>query len=302
MKKKPKKIAIISSSPLMMMLALKLKKNGNDVTVFDRSLDKGGAWTWFKDYLNKYKIYVPKYTNTIHPYNKKELRFTNTMNKFLKKNFRIKIKKTTKKFSINYKYKDKFIYDFSKFYEYAYKSNDLYFVNDFVSKIETLPNKKVKINSKMLFDKVFLSSFSGVKKIKIEKKKLFNPEHKEIVSEHISIIAKKFKLKNFHYSQFFDDCFDRVKVDKIKNFYTLTARLAYSMKGIKISKLRNFYLERFAEKKDIINVKLSKFRNYYRNKKQLRDLKKAITGSNIKYVETTQFMCGLYSLRKILNV
>ncbi len=302
MNKKPKKIAIISSSPLMMMLALKLKKDGENVTVFESSSVKGGAWTWFKDYLNKYKTYVSRYTNTIHPYNKKEARFINRMNKYLKKNFKIKIKKTNQKFSINYKFKEKFIYDFSEFYKGVYAQNELDFANDFVSKIQTLPNKKVKINEKMLFDKVFLPSFSGVKKIKINNKKLFHSECREIVSEHISIIAKKFKLKNFHYSQFFDDCFDRIKIDKTKNFYTLTARLDHSIKGIKVSKLRNSYLDRFAEKKDIIDVRLSKYHNYYRNGQQLRDLKKATMGSNIKYVETTQFMCGIYSLRKILNV
>ena len=115
-------------------------------------------------------------------------------------------------------------------------------------------------------------------------------------------IAKRFKLKNFHYSQFFDDCFDRVKIDKTKNFYTLTARLDHSIKGIKVSKLKNSYLDRFAEKKDIIDVKLSKYCSYYRNEQQFQDLKNYVRGSNIKYVDTRQFLGGFYSLRKILNV
>ena len=45
--KKSKKIAIISSSPLMMMLALCLIKKGNDVNVYEFSKTKAGAWAWF---------------------------------------------------------------------------------------------------------------------------------------------------------------------------------------------------------------------------------------------------------------
>ena len=54
--------------------------------------------------------------------------------------------------------------------------------------------------------------------------------------------------------------------------------------------------------KDLIDVKLSKFHNYYRNSEQLKKLKNTVKGSNVKYVDTTQFMCGFYAIRKILNV
>lgn len=299
MKKKSKKIAIISSSPLMMMLALHFKLKGENVTIFDSSSFKGGAWSWFGEYLNKYKIYVPKYTNIINPYNEKEVKYIKKMNKCLQKKFKVKVKRTNQKFSINYDFKEKFSYDFSKFYEKAL--NELNFVQDFIYKLETLSNKKVKLNNSILFDKVYLPSFSGVKKIKINNRKIFIPKCKEIVSEHVAIIARKFKLKNFHYSQFFDNSFDRVKIEKSNKFYTLTARLGHSIKGTKVKKIRKDYLDKFANKKDIIDVKLSKFHNYYRNKEQLKDLKNAISGSNIKYVDTTQFMCGFFSLRKILN-
>ena len=122
------------------------------------------------------------------------------------------------------------------------------------------------------------------------------------VQKKIIYLAKKFKLKNFYYSQFFDDCFDRVRIEKINKFYNLTARLDHSIKGIKISKLKNTYVDRFAKKSDVIKVQLSKFHNYYRNKEQLKKLKNAIKGSSVKYIDTTQFMCGIYSLRKFLNV
>ena len=73
----------------------------------------------------------------------------------------------------------------------------LKFIRKFISKIETLQNGKVKINNKFIFDKVFIPSFSGVKSIKIHNKRIFYPEKKEIVSEHLSIIAKNLNFKIF---------------------------------------------------------------------------------------------------------
>lgn len=300
MNKKNKKIAIISSSPLMMMLAIVLMEKGNHVIIFDKNKTKGGAWSWFSEQLETNKSYIPRYTNIINPYNKKEVKFTKKMNKFLKRKFKIKVFKTNKTFNINYKYKDKFRYDFSQFYEDSLKK--LKFVKNFISKIETLDNKKVRLNNKFQFDNVFIPSFAGIKEIKIYKKKTFYPQQKEIVSEHVSLLTKKIKLKNFYYSQFFDQNFDRIKIEKIKKIYNLTARLDHSIKGISLSRLRNYYLNKFTDKKDLVKVKLSKFHNYYRNKEQLKKLKKAVMGSNIKYIDTTQFMCGFYAIRKTLNV
>ena len=48
MKKNPNNIAILSSSPLMMMLGIKLQKDGHRVKVFDFSKNIGGAWTWYQ--------------------------------------------------------------------------------------------------------------------------------------------------------------------------------------------------------------------------------------------------------------
>ena len=300
MKKKNKKIAIISSSPLMMMLAIVLMEEGNNVIIFDKNKTKGGAWSFFSEKLETNKSYIPRYTNIINPYNEKEVKLTKKMNEFLKRKFKIKVFKTKKIFSINYNYKNKFRYDFSKFYEDSQKK--ITFVKNFISKIETLENKKVCLNNRFQFDKVFIPSFAGIKEIKIYKKKTFYPEHKDIVSEHVSLLTKKIKLKNLYYSQFFDQNFDRIKIEKIKKFYNLTARLDHSIKGTSISRLRNYYLDKFTDKEDLVKVKLSKFHNYYRNKEQLNKLKKAVVGSNIKYIDTTQFMCGFYAIRKTLNV
>jgi len=297
--KKSKKIAIISSSPLMMMLALCLIKKGNDVNVYEFSKTKAGAWAWFQDYFEKYNLYISKYSNAIVPLNKKEENFIAKMNKSLVKNYKIKVSKTNKKIITNYSFKKKFIYNFSNFYKFALKKIKIKKI--FIFKIESTINKKIKLNNEFLYDEVYLPSYTGVKTIKVPQRKPFNPPYTQITSEHISIIANKFKLKKFYYSDFFNESFDRVKIDKVKNFYTLTARLSHKMKGTKISTIKKRYLSNFVEKKDIINVKLSKFRNFYRNKKQLIMLKKALSKTNIKYVDTTQFVCGFYFLIKILT-
>ena len=181
---KIKKIAVISSSPMMMMLSLELSKKSK-VTIFESSKKLGGAWAWFD---NK-KIYLPKYSNAIVPLNKKEERFIPLMNKILKKKYKIKIKRTKKKIITNFPFKKKFIYDFSNFYNTALKK--LKFTKKFINEIEILKNEKILLNKKYEFDKVYLPSMVGVEKIKI-RNKIYKPLYKIIVSEHISIIAKKF--------------------------------------------------------------------------------------------------------------
>ncbi len=287
-----KKIAVISSSPMMMMLSLELSKKSK-VTIFESSKKIGGAWAWFD---NK-KGYLPKYSNAIVPLNKKEERFIPLMNKILKKKYKIKVKQTKKKIITNFPFKKKFIYDFSNFYNTALKK--LKFTKKFINEIEILKNGKVLLNKKYKFDKVYLPSMVGVEKIKI-RKKIYKPLYKVIVSEHISIIAKKFKIKNFYYSDFYDENFDRLKIDKGKNFFFLTARLTYARKGSPISKIKK-YIKKFVNEKDIIRVKKSKFKNYYRNEDRIKLFKNIVKNSNIKYVDTTQFLRGFLRLRNFFK-
>ena len=70
----------------------------------------------------------------------------------------------------------------------------------------------------------------------------------------------------------------------------------------RVSSLMEGYFRKKVLTEDLVKVKLSKYHNYYRNKEQLNKLKKAVVGSNIKYIDTTQFMCGFYAIRKTLNV
>ena len=293
-----KNIAIISSSPLMMMLAKSLQAKGQKVIIFDVANKKGGAWGWHETSNKIKKKYLPKYSNAIVPLNKKEEKFINKMNSVLKKKYKVKVSKTNKKILTHFNFKNKYIYDFSEFYDFALKN--LRFSKLFVSKIEILRNKKVKINKNLIFDKVYLPSFVGVKYIKNSlNKKTYKLNYREITSEHLFILAKKFKLKNFYYSDYFDEEFDRVKIDRVGDLYTMTTRLTHKIKGVGLTKLKN-KIFKFVEKKDIVLTKLSKFHNYYRSIDQLKNLENATKKSNIKYVNTTQFVCGFRFLRKIL--
>jgi hypothetical protein len=287
-----KKIAVISSSPMMMMLALKLMKR-NEVCVFDYANRKGGAWGWF----DNYKEYVPRYSNAIVPLSKKEAKLIPFMNRILKNRFKIKIKQTRKKILINYPLKKKYIYDFSTFYKLALKK--INFKKEFVSQIKILKNKKILLNNKYLFDKLYLPTFAGVEEI-IKNGKIYKPTFRVIVSEHVSILAKKFKLKNFYYSDFYNDSFDRLKIEKNKSFFALTARLTFARKGLPVNKLKK-YMSDLVDKKNIIRITKSKFKNYFRNKDEIILFKNIVKNSNIKYVDTTQFVCGFLRLRNFFK-
>ena len=70
----------------------------------------------------------------------------------------------------------------------------------------------------------------------------------------MSLLTKKIKL--IFTISVFDQNFDRIKIEKIKKFYNLTARLDHSIKGTSISRLRNYYLDKFTDKK--FNIKIVK--------------------------------------------
>lgn len=277
----------------MMMLALKLQEKGHDVIVFDFSTNMGGAWSYFLNFKKKFNKYIPKYSNAVVPINRKEEKFIKTMNKILKKDFKVLIKKTKKNILTGFKFKNKYIYNFNNFYSFVNKK--LNFSNQFISDIKELRNGKILLNKTKIFDTVFFPSYAGVKKVCI-KSKNYKLLCKEITSEHLLIIAKKFKINNFYYSDFYDNFFDRVKIDKHKKFYSLTARLAVKIKGQKLSRLKR-YINHFVDKKNIVDIRKSKFKNFYRNKKEIFSLIKIFKKTNIRYVDTTQFVSSFYLLR-----
>lgn len=118
----------------------------------------------------------------------------------------------------------------------------------------------------------------------------------KIVSKHILIISKQKILKNFYYTEDFDNVFDRVLISSKKKFYSFTARIR---KNYKLSTLKTIL------KKAKINIKgnkiyltkILKYQNHYRDPKQIEKLLKLNVYKKISIVDTRQFVKSLISLR-----
>ena len=280
-----KKIAILGSSPVMLILFYLLKKN-NSVFIFDDNELIGGAWKK-KFYKNRL---MNVYSNVVLPTNNKEYEKQQKINLLLiKTKIGIKIKRTKKIFHVIFKPKNYFNYDFNYFYK-KIKNQSKNIINEKVKKIEILENKKVRLNNNYLFDKVFFPSFFGINHFYNEGKKI-DIKFKLIESQHISIIAEKINQRLF-YSDFYDHAFDRVNTYRHKNFFNLTARISKSLKKTKLEYLKKRITESFPSiivKKFFIN----KYKNYYRNNAQCAELKLKLKKKNIIYVDTTSFIIGV---------
>ena len=281
-------IAIIGTSPIMIILAYELSKK-NNITIFEKSRNYGGAWSF-----EKYKSeYVHGKTNVVIPRNKREEKFVIRMNKYLKKKFNIDVKLNEQFFSDSGAYKPKkiFIYDFKNLF---IDLNKRFNIKKNIKKIE-VNKKKVNINDKNYFDKIYIPFNAGIDKIKVLKdvKKI---DFSKIVSKHILIISKQKILKNFYYTEDFDNVFDRVLISSKKKFYSFTARIR---KNYKLSSLKTIL------KKAKINIKgnkiyltkILKYQNHYRDPKQIEKLLKLNVYKKISIVDTRQFVKSLISLR-----
>ena len=285
------KIAILGTSPIMLMIANILSKK-NQVTIFDYSRNIGGAWSYYK-----YKtFFVPKYSNAVVPLNNKELKFIPKMNFFLRSIFNIPIKNTNKKIFIKLNLKKKYIYKFNNLYN---KNIQIIKKNIFVRYVEINKENNILINKKFIFDRFYIPTYAGISRIRI-KDKYYKIPFSIKISKHLSIIAKKTKLKNFYYSDFFNEYFDRVKLDKYKNFYGLTTRITKSKKKLSFINIKK-QLKVFLDQKDLIYIKRSKFINFYRDDKQIKILKKIVKSTNIRYVNTVQLVSGLFNLKNFID-
>ena len=89
----------------------------------------------------------------------------------------------------------------------------------------------VVVNNKEKFNKFFLPTFAGVKKI-VKFNKVYKIDPRVIVSQHLLLIAKKINVKKtLSYSENFDDNFDRMQKKKLGKFEVFTARVRKDKKG-----------------------------------------------------------------------
>ena len=75
-----KKIALVGTSPIMLIIANHLSKLGNKITIFDISKKIGGAWSYFKFE----KDFISTQTNVIVPDTKFEERNIPLINEYLR--------------------------------------------------------------------------------------------------------------------------------------------------------------------------------------------------------------------------
>tara|TARA_B100000787_G_scaffold165536_1_gene149581 strand:- start:78 stop:968 length:891 start_codon:yes stop_codon:yes gene_type:complete len=282
-----KKVAILGASLPMLLFAYYLKKKKIDVMVINNSRDLGGAWQNFK-YRD---LQIRKQSNIILPGNKIEEKNQTKINNFLKKEFFVKIIKIKEDINIIYKVKNVFSYNFDIFLKKFIKEKILKKI--LVSKIE-IKNNIVEINNKYKFDLVYLPTYFGIEKIKINNK-LYKTNFKVIKSEHVVAIIKNQKIKNFHYSDFFNNFFDRAQFINHKSFSSFSARIVKEKKN---ATRKDIYesLQKIFNKKSILNFYKFKYKNFYRNKDNVENLRKLEKFKQIEQVNTSSFTSSMLKL------
>ena len=113
-KLKNKKIALIGTSPIMLIIANHLVKMNNKITIYSFNKKVGGAWSYYK-YKNHY---ISTQTNVIVPDNKFEERNMPLINEYLTKEFNVPITRNYDKFMPKgYLAKKNYNYNLNPLYE-----------------------------------------------------------------------------------------------------------------------------------------------------------------------------------------
>lgn len=283
------RIAIIGDSPLSLILANFLKKKGNDITIISDKKKIGGAWS----YINYKGKNISTQTNVVVPDNKKENSYQKKLNKALKKYF-ISIKEAQGYHKpLKYLAKKNYRYDFTKLFD---TKKNFKYIYKHVDKIHYF-NKKSTIGRK-IYDRVYLPYFNGISKFFINKRKtIIKPN--TIRSKHVLVIFKKLPIKEFIYTENFDQYLDRAQITKFLNFTSFTARVRLEHKKKNItSVLKKSIISRYMNKENLLKKSILYYKNYYRDKDQIKILKKITKNTNIKVVNSWQFTEGFLELNK----
>ena len=290
-----KKIALVGTSPIMLIIANHLSKLGNKITIFDISKKIGGAWSYFKFE----KDFISTQTNVIVPDTKFEERNIPLINEYLKKEFKIKININKNKFKpLGYLAKINYDYKLNNLYQKITNNKKIKISKKFLKEIICFKNK-VKANNK-IFDKIYVPTYCGVSKIKIENE-IINIKPRLIISEHAMIISKKLNTKYLAYSENFDQNFDRAQIRKVNDYTVFTARVRKEKKGKNILKLiKNSKL--IDTEKDIVKIVKTKYKNFYRNFEQRDFLMRNTKGTAINYVNTGLFVESFFQINEKLKL
>ena len=288
-KKPENKIAILGTSPVMVILALELVKK-NSVTIYEKSKNLGGAWSL----LNFKNKNIKSKTNVVVPLNQQQEQFISKLNKFLKK--KVNIKKIYDKYSTLSSFKPKKIYDhsFINLYKELLKSK-IKIIKKEVTAIKA--NEHIFINNKDKFSKAFIPFYSSIKKI-YNNKFTIKTNYKIIKSKHFMVILKDKFLKDFYYSENFNKVFDRAQLNNYGNFFVFNSRIRKPFKNFNKKKLMRTLSQDLKHHKVLLTKKIT-YENFYRDSTQIKILMSCNKFKNIKIIDTSNFVGSLQKLRII---
>ena len=287
------KIAIIGTTPIMVLKALLLSKN-HDVTIFEKTNKLGGAWSF-----GKFKNFsYPEKTNIIVPDNKSEEKFMIKIKKYLNSNFKVKIHKNQKRYSniTLYKPKKVFIFDINHLFKILKKSKIKLKKKSWVKSLK-VKRKIVIINSKLVFNKVYIPFFINLENVTINNKKYFLP-FKKVYNKHVHFITKKKFSEEFYYLENYNKYLDRAQLLKHGSYYFFTARVRKIFKHLSLKKI--FKLSKFnIQEKNLLKLKLIKYTHHFRDKSQIKMLLNIKKHNYIKIIDTRQFVDSFKKLKLI---
>ena len=288
---KKKKIAILGTSPIMILLYFRLREK-NSIDVFENS-DIGGAWCM--DEINGQKYTT--HNNVIVAENKKEEKFIDMINNELE-NLGCTITKPSGEYGTlsKYKHKNIYIHDLSGLYARFKKCKSL--IKKKVNNIKTVTNR-VFLNGAE-YDQVYLPSCFDINKIIIDKTRVNTSSYKSI-SHHLTIVYKKAKLPNISYTENFDNVFDRAYFKQNSKSTIFTGRIRRKYKKLKPYEIVNESNLIQNTKKDIIKLKLNKYNHHIIEENILKDLKSKLDKTNINIVETRLFVKSYGLLNSVIK-
>lgn len=275
-----KKIAILGTSPIMILLYFRLRKK-YFIDVYDNS-NIGGAWCLGEINGQKHTTH----NNVIVALDKKEEKFIDMINNELENLGCTKTKPTGVYETLSdYEHKNIYIHDLSGLYNRFKKCKSL--IKKKVTNIKTISNK-VFLNGTE-YDQVYLPSCFDINSIIIDETRINTSSFKSI-SHHLTIVYKKTKLPNISYTENFDNVFDRAYFKQNSKNIIFTGRVRRKYKKLQTNKLVDVSNILQNTRQHIIKLKLNKYNHYILEDNILRDLKSKLEKTNINLIETRLFV------------
>ncbi len=287
--RKKLKVAILGTSPIMILIYLRFFKNYK-IDVYENS-HIGGAWRLDEIDKNSYTTH----NNVIVPLKTSEERVINQINKELKKyNCKYYKPKGIYKLVAKYKPKNVYIHDLTNLISY-FRKNCKKIISKKI-KVVKIDDKKILINNKK-YDYALFPSCFDVKKIIISGNYLdINPE--KSTSHHLTVCLKNFKFPRIDYSENFDNVFDRGYFKKNKDKVFFTGRVRKEFKKLTNSDLLKKSNTLKLVTKHISHTKLNRYHHYIVNNDKLSEIRLKTKKTNFKLIETRQFTHAYSLLNK----